>query len=70
MTEIRHPLAGQDLEEYINPMTGKPLMIERHDSSREYRSPALVPKDTFNTVEGTEKPNPPRFHEARTIPPC
>jgi hypothetical protein len=60
---VDHPLRQGKLVTIINPSTGKPWMIERHDSTREYRSEALV--EEFETSIPAEPPNPPRFHEAR-----
>lgn len=66
MSEIRHPLRDSADTTIINPATGKPWMIERHDSTREYRSEALTEK--FDPKIPAEPRNPPRFHEADTLP--
>lgn len=64
---VEHPLRqGVGEDTIINPRTGQPWVIERHDSSREYVSELLT--DTFDPKIPGEKRNPPRFHEARTVP--
>ena len=68
MSEIRHPLTGENLVEIINPNTGKPWVIDDHDSGESYRKTLLVPEDTFTTLEGAEPANPPRFHGERKPP--